>query len=165
MRFRDTNDHLVFDTEERLMAITNRVSGSIGLSARTATNTNGSNSGVNVDTSHSLSSIDATADVVRGSFFVSTASGDGTLYNIGWFNASGTYVHAFEHIGPIGGPITTQNQIAAIIALTFKASGGTLSLRERVILRATTSSSPSVTFSITTSAITLSYNLFTGFFV
>lgn len=164
MRFRDTDDHVVFDTEERLMAITNNVSGSIGLSSRTATDTSTSHNPVNVDTLHSLSSVNAAAEVVRGSFFVSTTSGDGTLYNIGWFNASGTYVHMFETIGPLGGPQTTPSQVAVLMGLTFKTSGGTLYLRERVLMRATPSIN-STQFSVTSSAVTLSYNLFTGFFV
>lgn len=165
MRFRDTDGHIVFDTEERLLTLTDRKTGSIGLSGYTATETNGSLDVRDIDTLHDLGAINAAADVVRGSFFVTTAGGDGTLNSIGWFNAGGTYVHYFGHAGPLGGPITTHGQVTQIAAYTFKASGGHLYLRERVMLKATDSISSSVTFSVTMSAPTLSYNLFCGTFI
>jgi hypothetical protein len=164
MRFRDTDGSTIFDTEERLMALTDRASGSAGAyGPYTATQTTTTNTNVDVDTLHSLGSINAAADVVRGSFSVSTVSGDGTLYNLGWFNASGTYVHLFEPAGPIGGPITTYSQITSISCYTFRAISGTLYLHERVLMTATVPTAGS--FSITASALTLSYNLFCGTFI
>lgn len=165
MVFGDTDGHVVFDTEERLMTLTDRMTGSIGLSGYTATETNASLDVRDIDTLHDLGAINASADVVRGSLYVTTAGGDGTLNGIGWFNAGGTYVHYFGHSGPIGGPITTHSQVTQIAGYTFKASGGHLYLRERVMLKATDSISSSVTFSVTMSAPTLSYNLFCGLFV
>lgn len=164
---RDTDGHVVFDTDERLFTATNSVSGSVTLGSYTAQNRNGVDlSFINVDTMHALASINASADTVRGSFAVSVSGGQGLLTGLGYFNASGTYVHFFDAVAPVlDGGGSNHSEIAQAAAYTFVASGGQLYIHERVQLKASNSTSASVTNSITLLAPTLTYNLFVGVFV
>lgn len=161
---RDTTGDIVFDTNERLFTATDARSGSVSLSGYTATNTYaGGDTLTNVENMILLSAITAGADTVRGAFSVSTAGG-GTVSNLGWFNASGTYVHYFGAAGPVLGG-GNNAQITQFGCYTFIASGGGLYLHERVYLKATTTLSPSTSYSVTMLPLTISYNLLCGTFV
>lgn len=166
IRMWDTSGNLRFDTEERIFTVTNSVSGSIGLSAYTAQNRNGTDLVfINVDTLHALASINSAADTVRGSFSV-TAGGNGVLTGLGWFNASGSYLHFFDAIPPVSAGGGGDNSLIAQMAIyTFIASGGTLYIHERVQLKATISTSSGVTNSVTMLAPSFSYNLLVGTFI
>lgn len=164
----DVDGHVTFDTEERLFCDTEGhfITGSIALSGYTAQNKNQSDLVlVNVDSLHALASINSAADIVRGSFSVTTSGGtQGGLTNLGWFNAGGSYIHYFGAIPLFTGSFPTlQSQIAQIAAYTFIASGGTLYLHERVFLKARVDATqPTVTFSVTLLPPTFSYNLLCG---
>lgn len=164
IRIKDTDGTTVFDTEERLFCATNSVSGSISVSARTASNTNSVNTLVNFETDHVLASVNTAADTVRGALYVTTTSGSGLITDRGWFNASGTYVHQFSATAPILAS-GSNSQVSVFALYTFFASGGTLYMKERVAMRSATSLSPSITLSVTIPASTFQYNLLCGTFV
>lgn len=161
---KDTDGTTVFDTNERLFCATNSVSGSVVLNGYTATEpSSGTPTRINVDTLHALSSINSSADIVRGSFFVSTTDGTGVVTSRGWFNAGGTYVHQFVGTGAGASP-NSNLVVSCIAAYTFIASGGTLYLHERVYMRAAFPSGTG-TNTVTFPAVTFSYNLLCGTFV
>lgn len=159
---RDTDGTTVFDTDERLFTATDSKSGSITRGPYTATDNNVSSTPIMFETLHNLGSINAAADIVRGSFKVTTA-GQGAVANLGWFNASGTYVHWFgANLGVFTGTYFETGQFAFY---TFEASGGVLYLRERVAAYADPSASSSITNSFTLLQLTIQYNLLCGTFV
>lgn len=163
---RDTDGHTVFDTDERLFVATDRKTGSISLSGYTASNQNLVDlSRIDVGTYHALASINASADIVRGSFFVQTSGGSQGLANIGWFNAGGTYMHYFDGIATAGSPTGGRVNVTQIAAYTFVASGTTLYCHERVCLKAEISHTLGLTNSVTLLPVTLTYNLLCGTFV
>ena len=162
----DTDGSVVFDTDEKLFIVTDFVSGSLGISAHTAQNNNFNDVPfINIDTNHALSSVNAAADTVRGAFSVTTSGGSQGLHAVGWFNATGTYIH---YLGDINGPLNNPTGfalIAQLAAYTFQASGGALSMNERVRLKSKWSTSSGVTTSVTLFAVTIQYKLFCGTFV
>lgn len=160
----------VYGTDWRLFHYTDGIStpmtGTVSTPTRTATRTITSSSNVHdyvdIDVNTPIRSIHAMADVVRGQFFVSTS---GTAYgvsNIGWFDASGSYVH---YLGPnnaaLGGPGNVS--LKSIASYTFYASGGTLYLNERVRLDAPRSFSNGVYRTIL-NGVTFQYSLRAGTF-
>lgn len=162
---KDTDGTTVFDTNERLFCVTDTKSGTKALSSFTASNNNSSNNYVNQDNYYDLGAINAAADTVRGSFYVTTSGGSqGNVAGIGWFNASGTYVHYFGSSAPVLGG-GTNGALCQLALYTFIASGGHLYLNERISLQSTKSTSPSTTFRVTLLAPTFQYNLLCGTFV
>lgn len=154
---------VVFDTDEQLFTATDGpLRNSVSIPQRQATRTSsGANNYVDLDSYTALQSINASADTIRGAFKVTTASAGG-VSNIGWFNASGSYIHmmrarnaASTAVGNWGMP--------SIVAYTFIASAGTLYFHERVRLESDITSG--VTSSITLFASTIDYYLFAGTFV
>ncbi len=164
---RDTDGTVVFNTDERLFCATNSVSGSVTLSAYTASEPfSGTSVRPNVDSLHSLASINASADIVRGAFYVSTGDGSGSVTARGWFNAGGTYVHNFSAVGQgLSSSATNDNTVVSCFAAyTFLASGGVLYLHERVVMRAPDKADPGTNF-VSFTAPTFFYNLLCGTFV
>lgn len=161
---KDTDGTTVFDTDERLFCATNSVSGSAVMGGYTASETfSGAPVRQDVSTLHSLGSINSSADIVRGSFYVTTTDGTGNATARGWFSAGGTYVHQFVGTGAGGSP-NSNLVVSCIACYTFLASGGTLYLHERVCMRAAGRTSPG-TNSVTFPATTFQYNLLCGTFV
>ena len=163
---RDTDGTVTFDTDEKLFIVTDFVSGSLGLSAQTAHNNNFNDTPfINLDTNHAISAINASADTVRGAFSVTTSGGAQGLHALGWFNATGTYIHYLGDInGALGNP-TGFALVAQLAAYTFQASGGFLTMNERVRLKSKWSTSPGVTTTVTLFGVTIDYKLFCGTFV
>jgi len=161
---RDTDGTIVFNTDERLFCATNSVSGSVSLNGYTATEPfSGTSTRPNVDALYSLASINAAADTVRGSFYVTTGDGTGSVTARGWFNAGGTYVHQFVGTG-VGATPNNNAVVSCIAAYTFLASGGVLYLHERVYMRAADRNSIGSN-SVTFPAVGIQYNLLCGTFV
>ncbi len=150
----------VLDTDEGQFVITDYVSGSVTLPSYSAQNRNFVDlSLASVDTYTDLADINADADLVRGSFLVTTSGGQGVLHNIGWFGASGTYTH---FVGAGRGPFTPGNIGIMNLALyTFAAESGKLRIREQVKLAADYSTG-SFTNTITLLAPTFQYKVFCG---
>lgn len=159
----------VFDTDEGLFVVTNVVTGSIALPSRVASSGAGGTpiNTVNVDTNHTVSSVNSAATIVRGVFSVSVAAGSGGAGNVtglGSFNANGSYLHT-----AIGRPLAT-GRITEIMAVngfavyTFFVSGGTLYINERVAITPVVRLSGGA-FSTTLLAPTFTYNLLVGTYV
>lgn len=174
---RDAADgHTVFDTDERLFTVTDRVSGAIELHSHAARNNNGNDThnidggsfsaGVaDYDFLHTLAAVNQDADTVRGAFSVTTNGGaQGGLTNLGYFNASGTYVHYLDGVSWLGSA-GSKIFVRQIAAYTFKCYGGSLYLRERVWLGANLSQDPGLTITVTLLAPTFTYNLFAGVWI
>lgn len=167
----NTSGDLVFDTDEGLFVVTDRVTGTISTPQRTATNPSGGNNHRSVNVDHAITSVNAAADTVRGVFQVSFANATGVpgfLGNLGAFNAGGSYLH---WLGGIASPSNEGNPVydphelpGQMLVYTFIASGGSLFLREQAQIQAQPSFFP-VTTSITFRAPTFDYDLFVGTFV
>lgn len=163
----DADGTVVFDSDERLFQVTNKVTGSITLPARTArSGGNPLHQPVDVTANHTIGSINSHADTVLGSFRVTVTGGGGTgVTDLGWFCAGGTYVHFAEgnksYIEQSGGIRSRFTQLATY---TFKASGGSLLIAERTVMYADFSLN-SIELSITLKAPTFHYNLNCGSFV
>jgi hypothetical protein len=156
---RDTDDHVVFDSDEKLFQATAKMSGSISLGPWTAQafwpsgKTN-----INTDIYHALGAINPACDTVVGAFrLTSTGSPAYGVGGLGWFNAGGTYVHYVQSA-------STGAAESAFGTFTFMASGGQLYLNERVVL---TANAPSGNFTNTHQmlALTFDYQLYVGSFV
>lgn len=152
MVIRDTDGSISFDTDERPFLPLASVTGVITLNEASSTaNSSAVTSYTDRATYHVLGSCPVQCNVVRGAFYVSTAGasfGD-TGVPIGWYNASGSYVHAFEN--------------RSMCAYTFLATAGGVYLHERSVVIARRPSSGSVTLTIY--AVTLTYKLIAGVFL
>lgn len=142
------------DSDGRMFQGTDRLRGTITAPARVATCNNGNYANVNADVDHAISAINAAADTVVGSFKVTSVSNLGVA-NLGWFNASGSYMH-YLYGGTAG---------SGLAFYTFLAKSGQLVLNERVFLQAALSTSQNVTTRLTLVSIVIQYNLFCGSFV
>lgn len=150
----------VFDSDQKLFQATSQETGTKVVGPWTASfdQPTATFTDVNTDTLHELKTVNGNCDTVVGAFKVSVPSGSYGVSGVGWFNASGTYLHFLN--SSIGTRTIAQN----MAAFTFEASGGKLYLRERVILRAAGGlGSPSN--SITLLQTTFEYNLYVGSFV
>lgn len=158
----------VFDTDDRLFTVTDTITNSFTLPGRTATEIASpfSQSPVVVNTNHTLHSINSSANTVRGSFKVTatvTGGGSSRLTGVGWFNASGTYVHMLHARRPALSPGSTDNAgLPSISAYTFIASGGSLILNEQCIMRADPTGGGISSTSLSLPGATLEYHLFCG---
>ncbi len=177
----DTSGNTIFDTEERLFTVTDfGITGSIQTDGYTARNRNvtdtyNTNGGsfvagiLNIDTSHTLTTgLNTAADTVRGAFSVATAAGtQGGVTGLGFFNASGTYLHYMDGISTNTPtlPAGSKNAMRVVAAYTFLISSGTLSLHERVYIQADIETTNTVTNSITLLRPTFTYNVFVGVWV
>lgn len=155
---------VVFDTDERLFTVTDGpITGTITTPSRTATRIGSSSTNipVNVEVDTLIASVNASATTVRGSFAAST-SGSFGVAGLGWYNASGSYVH---FLGPSNGALGTGGNagLRSIAAYTFFVSAGGLYLKERVALQA--DFSLSLTTSLTLNPVTLNFYLLVGTFI
>lgn len=150
---RDTDGSIAFDTDERPFLPLASITGAITINEASST-ANSSEVTSYTDRLPSptlLGTCPAQCNVVRGAFYAATAGasfGD-TGVPVGWYNASGTYVHAFEN--------------RSMCAYTFVATGGGVYLNERSVVIARRPSSGSVTLTIY--AVTLTYKLIAGVFL
>lgn len=156
---RGTDEVIRFDSDEKLFQATDRVTGSIGvLGPWTATATNGVKSDVNTETNRFLKSVNAHCDTVVGAFsLTSVGSPAYGVGGLGWFNASGTYVHYVSSSGSAGD--------YGFVAFTFFCSGGGLYLNERVVLGAAQPATGGITNTHQVLGLTMNYNLYCGSFV
>jgi hypothetical protein len=154
---------IVFDSDEKLFHATEIRQGSITLPARQAVTPGGSNRQVvNLDAYHLLSSINPSADIVLGSFSVTTFGGSQGISGLGVFNAGGTYVHLEMGAPGINNPAQIVNSdVTSFAAYTFIASGGGLYLNERVYLDAGTNPN-GLTLTRPLLSIRFDYKLFVG---
>lgn len=168
----NTSNEVVFDTDEGLFVVTDRVTGTISTPARTASSASGGPYvKVNINTDHAITTVNSAADTVRGVFELSFAGAggvEGYLGNLGAFNAGGTYIHYHGGIAAIadeGNPTFDPNTFAGqMLGFTFLASGGNLVLREQSICEAQPTAGIG-TNTITFRAPTFDYDLFVGTFV
>ena len=159
----DDDGHLTFDSDEKLFNGTNFVAGTLVIPERQATfrGSDSQDNYLNFTADHVLSAVNAAADTVLGAFRIATATAQGVA-NLGWFCASGTYVHYWGAIGYPSSPDEywwNDNRVT----YTFIASGGTLVLRERVFLRSQGYLN-TINSSVTVYAVTLNYKLYVGTF-
>lgn len=143
---------IALDTNGRLFQGTDRLRGSVAIPARAATCNNGNFANVNLDRDQFIANVNQSADTVVGSFRVVSSSSFGVA-NLGWFNASGSYLH-YQY--------AASDYSAGLAFYTFKAGNGQLVLNERVQLKAALSSSSGVTTKHTLVACTIQFNLFVG---
>lgn len=157
---RNTSGNIIFDSSEKLFQATSQHTGTKVCGSWTASYDGAGNfTDVNTDTTHSLATINANCDTVVGAFKVSVSSGSQGVSGLGWYAAGGTYVHFLDESG--GG----SRSIAQCMAgFTFRATGGSLVLHERVILRAIGGVGAPAN-SITLQQTTFEYNLYVGSFV
>ncbi len=158
----DTDGTVVFDTDERLFTATDELTGSISMDELVARNNNSNDIPfLNIDTYHAIGRCNEAADTVRGSFYVTTSGGSQGLSDIGWFNASGSYVHYWGSIpGVLGSP--AQALVTQCVVYTFVCFGGGAYLHQRVQMKATISLSSGVTNTITVLPTTFRYKLLVG---
>jgi len=157
----------VFDSDERLFHVTNGpITGSITapqrVAVRTITSTSNTHSFVDVDTATAMVSVHALATTVRGQFFASVSGTQFGVSNLGWFDASGTYVH---YLGPNNAALGGAGNVSMpnIAAYTFYVSGGVLYFHERCRIDAPRSVSNG-TYTRTLPGVTLQYSLYVGTF-
>lgn len=173
----DTSGNVVFDTNER-MFISEFMTGSITLGTRIGNPGGGTSTWSYVDDSgvthtgsgildqsfnHTLASINAHYDTVFGAFNISSTGWGGTL-NTGWWQGSGTYLDGFfisngtGNAQSGGAPDTPFNFISGYVLYDFVASGGSLILQERVVIK------PLAGVPYTVTATTVSYKVYVGSF-
>lgn len=162
----------VFDTNERLFTVTNGpLTGSITLPDHTTTQQDSPlvQNFIDVDTNHSLGySINSSADTIRGAFKVTatvTDSAVARLQGLGWFNASGSYVHFMRPRSPTLSPTSNANAgLPNFAVYTFIISGGALYLNEQVRLSPNpTGAGSGLTFTtMTLPGAFIEYYLFVG---
>lgn len=158
LKMRNTAGDIIFDSDEKLFQATSRVTGTKSVGPWTASYDGGSViTDVNTNTNHFLASVNAACDTVVGAFSVTTSDGRG-LHNLGWFNAGGTYLHFFD------AAVSSNTICQQFATFTFFASGGSLYLNERVLLRAAVGIGVPAN-SITLSQVTFGFNLYCGSFV
>jgi len=157
----------VFDTNERLFTVTDGpITGSITFGAYTATRGTGStNSPVQRNVNTTITSINGSANTVRGALKVTT-SGSFGVSNLGWFNASGSYVHLLQPRNPSSFPLGNVG-LPSLAVYSFIASGGSLLINEQVQLQSDPPIylSPATSTSLTMAALTIEYYLFAGAWV
>jgi len=154
----------VFDTDEGIFVVTNRVSGSVEMPARSGSQNgfDGWNSPNNTEKNTLLASVNASADTVRGTISVSTVGNEGNISGLGRFNAGGSYMHYQGGITSTGGRVN--HVVGSMAVYTFYASSGGLYINERVIIQADFSFADVVT-TTTILKSTYNYDLFVGTFV
>lgn len=156
---RGTDGAVRFDSDEKLFQGTDRATGSLSLGPWTATSTNGVRNTVSTNSNHFLKTVNAHCDTVVGAFrLTSVGDPDYGVGGLGWFNASGTYMH---YLGGEGGVTFDYG----FVALTFFCSGGGLYLNERVELSASQPQSGGITITHQVLGLTMQYNLYCGSFV
>lgn len=128
----DTDGVVRFDTNGFLFHITDRaINSSITIPTRNCPKS-GSNPTI-IEVNHQIGTCNASATHIVGMFKVSAVSGQsGVPYNK-YFDASGTYVHAFSPV--VGGNLGVDNlSLQLYAAYTFRCSGGKVYLEERTRL-------------------------------
>jgi hypothetical protein len=170
----DDAGHTVLDTSERLFTVTNGpLTGTVIKSGQSCSvpsyTTNTVNGYVNRDDNTVVASINGSADTVRGAFKINFAPGSpftsvspGVL-GLGWFNASGTYIHWLSANWDPSRSSTANYTLDTIMAFTFIASGGQLIFNERT--RLVYPSNLSGASFIQTPNYNIDYHLFCGAFV
>lgn len=148
---RDVDGAVSFDTDERPFLPLASLSGSISFPERIASsNASGIQTYYDVTAGpYYLGACPSACNVVRGSFFVSSAGYNGVA-NIGWFNAGGTYFHYMA-------------EGSTAVAYTFYASGGGVYVEERAVVIAQVPTSG--TRQVTVFSTTFNYKLIAGVFL
>jgi hypothetical protein len=162
----DTDGTEVFDTDDRLFTVTDGpLTDSVTIGPYTATRGPGTaNNPISLSrTLSTLASINASANTVRGAFKVTTSSAYGVA-NLGWFNASGSYVHLLQPRNPSSFPLGNVG-LPSLAVYSFIASGGSLLINEQVQLQSDPPISPATSTSLTMAALTIEYHLFAGAWV
>lgn len=161
IRLKDTASRIIFDSNEKLFQAVSYHTGAQVCGSWTASYNanNGAIFDVDTDIVHFLAPINSVCDTAVGAFSVSTSSPGYGVQGLGWFNASGSYVHYFD-----APSATTKNLCQQFCAFSFECDSGWLRLRERVVLRALVGIGvPSN--SITVNEITFDYKIYVGSFV
>src|SRR5690554_2297622 len=115
-----TDSVIVFDSDERMFNATDRVIGQVSIPQRQASHINGNFTDVDVDTEHPIGSVNPAADTVVGAFKVTTSTQQG-LAGLGWFNASGTYLHYIDSRSPVTVGTSDNYSLGSLAGFTFVA--------------------------------------------
>lgn len=158
----DTDDHIVFDTDERLFIATDYAEGQIVTPERQGSSISGGRTILDVNSDTVITSINAAANTVFGAFKV-TVTGIDTLASAGWFQATGSYMNARFTINATGSP-TPHTSIGGHIIYTFRATGSQLIFNERSFIKTTLSLGGTLITS-TMPTCTIDYKLYCGSFV
>lgn len=163
---------IVFDTNEGLFRAFDFVTGSQSVPARSGTSTPLTVTTANIDTTYTLASISPNATHVFGMVqLVRTpvsGSPPNSVYGAGlWEAVNGSVIDIFWACGPLASsPANVELQLlypASLGFFTFTASGGVLSMRERINIRAPQAFARDWTD--TRAATTVNYRLYCGAFI
>ena len=162
----NTDGETVFDTDEGLFVVTDRLSGSVTLPQRQKSNGPGNLTGAQWLQDYLVGFCNSGATMVRGVFRVTVSGGgQGNVTDVGAFNANGTYMHySAANPPPNAGSRDDHAFVANMAAYTFYVQGGNVFVREHVILCGKNRLGQ-LTYTITLRAPTFNYNLFVGTFV
>jgi hypothetical protein len=160
----DTDGTEVFDTDDRLFTVTDGpIRGSFTTPVRTITRTTTAYTPININTNHTITSINGSANTIRGAFQATSTSSE-EVSNLGWFNASGSWVRVlFPRYPSLGG--VSNAGLPTMQVLTFVASGGVLYLNEQSRIEPQPLVGSVTSSTVTFSPITLNYYLFAGAWV
>lgn len=169
----DATNGVVFDTAGGMFRGINFADGFVDMPSRTATSTSTTVSPiVNVDTTYTLASIDASCTDVMGmvQFSRTPASGMPASHadmSGAWHAVNGSKLDFQWFCGPQSSLIPETDMIycCGMGWVTFTVSGGVLSMREQIALRAPQSAFSSVTWTSTRAATRVFYKLYCGSFV
>lgn len=118
--------HTVFDTDQKLLAITDTVTGTYSIPARAAPS--------NVVGTYTIATgLPSVVDFVAGMMKVTTIDPFFGVAGTRWLTVGGTYVHML--VGAYRSNDTECRNIQSACLLTFTASGGSLILNERTYSR------------------------------
>ena len=158
----ETDEIIIFDSNEKMFQATDRVIGTVTIPERRAT-FDGTFHDVDLDIYHPIASVNAHADTVVGAFKLTSSAPQGVA-GLGWFNASGTYMHFISSGTGVTEGIARNDSLSCLMGFTFIANGGALMLHERTILQSQGTLRDIVT-SVTVFSVTFYYNLYVGSFV
>jgi hypothetical protein len=167
-------DAVRFDTDEGLFTVTDTINSSVVLPALTATSDAFFATVVNRDVTTTLQAVNSAATHVFGAArCIRTHSSDSSQKNASplgsaWRTVAGTICDALWSTGvagsfsPVPGP-QYNSTFSGVALYTFELSGGNLVFNDRVIMRAYTPTSGTVT--CTRPSTTIEYRLYVGLFV
>ncbi len=161
----DIDGSVVFDTNEGLFQATNFVTGTIVIPQRTSQYSTSNSFDSIIDQYTALSSsINVNCDTVIGAFSISTGGIYPGVSGSGWFNASGSYVHAIRHRG-FSQQEAFHRNIGGMAVYTFEVANGTLNFHEQTTWLRPIPPFSGVTVQYIVNQTTMDYKLYCGSFV
>jgi hypothetical protein len=115
---------VIADSRDKILRVTDVLQGTVSFGLRTPP--------LDLDTTTIIGSCNASSTVVLGNAKLSFPNGDNLGSSVpasDWFCVGGSYVHMFGT-----GTFQTGANVNSIVTYSFQASGGTVSVRERVTM-------------------------------